>query len=201
MLSFLYSGKILLSLARLAQLVERRIYTANVGGSSPSARTLMVEGKHSYTLPTDRLSRRELQVVGMYANGMREGGIACGLGISKRTVSVHRTHIQTKLDTATIADSVVTAFEAQQLDLDSFVNDDDLIKTTTLTRREKEVFAAIFRHRKISSRISAICDDLVITVSTAGCHILNMNKKLGINSEARAALLYYAADQRGMKLG
>jgi FixJ family two-component response regulator len=50
-----------------------------------------------------QLSDREREVVGMIIDGMKSREIAHALGVSKRTVDVHRMHLAEKLQTKTVA--------------------------------------------------------------------------------------------------
>ena len=58
------------------------------------------------------LSARELEIIQLCANGMSAQQIADHLGLSRRTVEVHKSHIFEKLDLNTTADLVKYAYDA-----------------------------------------------------------------------------------------
>ena len=58
------------------------------------------------------LSAREIEIIQLCANGMSAQQIADRLGLSRRTVEVHKSHIFEKLDLKTTADLVKYAFDA-----------------------------------------------------------------------------------------
>jgi DNA-binding CsgD family transcriptional regulator len=157
----------------------------------------MAEGFRNYRLPDSRLSALQLQVIGGYATGLCDSDIAKGLGVDAMTVNKRSTDAQVKLNVCNIGEAVIAAFEGQQLDPDSFGNDDDLIKIKLLTRREREIFGLIYQYRGEYPRNALICGDLVIAPSTLNKHIGNINGKLGIVSQTRAIVLYHYAELRG----
>ena len=58
------------------------------------------------------LSAREIEIIQLCANGMSAQQIADRLGISRRTVEVHKSHIFEKLDVNSTADLVKYAYDA-----------------------------------------------------------------------------------------
>jgi DNA-binding NarL/FixJ family response regulator len=58
------------------------------------------------------LSAREIEIIQLCANGMTAQQIADHLGLSRRTVEVHKSHIFEKLDLKTTADLVKYAYDA-----------------------------------------------------------------------------------------
>ena len=58
------------------------------------------------------LSAREIEIIQLCANGMSAQQIADHLGLSRRTVEVHKSHIFEKLDLKTTADLVKYAYDA-----------------------------------------------------------------------------------------
>ena len=58
------------------------------------------------------LSAREIEIIQLCANGMSAQQIADRLGLSRRTVEVHKSHIFEKLDLKTTADLVRYAYDA-----------------------------------------------------------------------------------------
>ena len=58
------------------------------------------------------LSAREIEIIQLCANGMMAQQIADRLGLSRRTVEVHKSHIFEKLDLKTTADLVKYAYDA-----------------------------------------------------------------------------------------
>ena len=58
------------------------------------------------------LSVREIEIIQLCANGMSAQQIADRLGLSRRTVEVHKSHIFEKLDLKTTADLVKYAYDA-----------------------------------------------------------------------------------------
>ena len=58
------------------------------------------------------LSAREIEIIQLCANSMSAQQIADHLGLSRRTVEVHKSHIFEKLDLKTTADLVKYAYEA-----------------------------------------------------------------------------------------
>ena len=59
------------------------------------------------------LSAREIEIIQLCANGMSAQQIADRLGLSRRTVEVHKSHIFEKLDLKTTADLVRYAYDAE----------------------------------------------------------------------------------------
>ncbi|MBR6438924.1 MAG: response regulator transcription factor [Bacteroidales bacterium] len=70
------------------------------------------EGKQYRISVKSDLSRREIEIIQLCANGMSAQQIADRLGISRRTVEVHKSHIFEKLDINTTADLVKYAYDA-----------------------------------------------------------------------------------------
>lgn len=62
--------------------------------------------------PGGELSQREVEILGLIANGLTNGEIAKQLYVSVRTVETHRAHIHQKLDVRTRAELVRIAREA-----------------------------------------------------------------------------------------
>ena len=58
------------------------------------------------------LSAREIEIIQLCANGMSAQQIADRLGLSRRTVEVHKSHIFEKLDLQTTTDLVKYAYDA-----------------------------------------------------------------------------------------
>ena len=58
------------------------------------------------------LSAREIEIIQLCANGMSAQQIADRLGLSRRTVEAHKSHIFEKLDIVSTADLVKYAYEA-----------------------------------------------------------------------------------------
>ena len=58
------------------------------------------------------LSAREIEIIQLCANGMSAQQIADRLGLSRRTVEVHKSHIFEKLDLKTTVDLVKYAYDA-----------------------------------------------------------------------------------------
>ena len=58
------------------------------------------------------LSAREIEIIQLCANGMTAQQIADHLGLSRRTVEVHKSHIFEKLDLKSTADLVKYAYDA-----------------------------------------------------------------------------------------
>ena len=58
------------------------------------------------------LSAREIEIIQLCANGMSAQQIADRLGLSRRTVEVHKSHVFEKLDLNSTADLVKYAYEA-----------------------------------------------------------------------------------------
>ena len=58
------------------------------------------------------LSAREIEIIQLCANGMSAQQIADHLGLSRRTVEVHKSHVFEKLDLKTTADLVKYAYDA-----------------------------------------------------------------------------------------
>lgn len=58
------------------------------------------------------LSAREIEIIQLCANGMSAQQIADRLGLSRRTVEVHKSHIFEKLDLKTTTDLVKYAYDA-----------------------------------------------------------------------------------------
>jgi FixJ family two-component response regulator len=64
----------------------------------------LATGKTSYLL--DQLTPREHEVMGLVVSGYHNREIAEKLGISVRTVEVHKAHVMSKLDVSSVADLV-----------------------------------------------------------------------------------------------
>jgi two-component system, LuxR family, response regulator FixJ len=62
----------------------------------------------------DSLTERELEVFQLVAEGMANKAVAGELGISERTVEVHRSQVMKKLDARTLAQLVRIHLQAQQ---------------------------------------------------------------------------------------
>ncbi len=60
----------------------------------------------------ERLSKREHEVACGIVNGLSNKGIAADLGISPRTVEIHRANAMTKLAAGSVADAVKLALSA-----------------------------------------------------------------------------------------
>lgn len=60
----------------------------------------------------DELSSREIEIIQLCANGLSAQQIADRLGLSRRTVEVHKSHIFEKLDLKNTADMVKYAYDA-----------------------------------------------------------------------------------------
>lgn len=58
------------------------------------------------------LSAREIEIIQLCANGLSAQQIANHLGLSRRTVEVHKSHVFDKLDLKTTADLVKYAYDA-----------------------------------------------------------------------------------------
>ena len=58
------------------------------------------------------LSAREIEIIQLCANGMSAQQIADRLGLSRRTVEVHKSHVFEKLDLKTTSDLVKYAYDA-----------------------------------------------------------------------------------------
>lgn len=67
--------------------------------------------QYRISIKTD-LSAREIEIIQLCANGMSAQQIADRLGLSRRTVEVHKSHIFEKLDLNTTADLVKYAYDA-----------------------------------------------------------------------------------------
>jgi len=62
--------------------------------------------------PADRLTPREMEVLRLLLGGHSNKGVGLALGISPRTVEVHRLRCREKLQAATTAELAVTALAA-----------------------------------------------------------------------------------------
>ena len=63
--------------------------------------------------PTQPLTRREIEVLGMLAEGLANKNIAARLGISEHTVKTHVASILTKLDAFSRLDTFTRAIESR----------------------------------------------------------------------------------------
>jgi ATP/maltotriose-dependent transcriptional regulator MalT len=87
----------------------------------PGADALLKRAREVLDSITDRsrpaglLTRRERQVVGLIARGMRDGDIANALSLSQHTVHRHVSNIYTKLGCSTRAAAVAKAAELEML--------------------------------------------------------------------------------------
>lgn len=79
---------------------------------APDAATVRPAG------PGGELSEREVEILGLIANGLTNAEIAERLFVSVRTVETHRAHIHQKLDVRTRAELVRIAREAGILETD-----------------------------------------------------------------------------------
>jgi len=57
----------------------------------------------------EKLTPRELEVMDLVVQGMRNKQIAGTLGISEKTVKVHRGHVMQKVEARTVADLIHVA--------------------------------------------------------------------------------------------
>ncbi len=167
----------------------------------------MVEANQTVHLPNDRFTHRQLVVVRMYAAGLTQSAIASELGISIPGVETHVELARRRFKTPTIATTVIAAFESEQLDPDSFVNDDDIGKIELLSDQELEVFKSLYKNREIRYRKPLVRREVTRVYSinrpemangTVGKLITSMNTKLEIATQTRAIVLGYYAEQRGM---
>lgn len=81
---------------------------------SPTLEEIMLYGtdlEKKDSAPTAALSKRELEVLSMIAEGKSYKEIAAELGVSPKTVSTYRTRILEKLDLSSTADLLRFAFE------------------------------------------------------------------------------------------
>jgi two-component system response regulator FixJ len=62
----------------------------------------------------ERLSPREFDVLQMIAHGMATKSIAVHLGISPRTVEMHRAHIVRRLQVRSMSEAVALAARAER---------------------------------------------------------------------------------------
>ncbi len=70
------------------------------------------EGKQYRISAKADLSTREIEIIQLCANGMSAQQIADRLGLSRRTIEVHKSHIFEKLDLKNTADLVKYAYDA-----------------------------------------------------------------------------------------
>jgi two-component system nitrate/nitrite response regulator NarL len=75
--------------------LARRVEAGGGGAAAPGARNL---------------TRRELQILRLLADGIDERGIAAQLSISSKTVAIHIEHVLTKLDVHSRAQAVAAAY-------------------------------------------------------------------------------------------
>ena len=75
----------------------------------------VLDGLPDESRPAGALTRRERQVVGLIARGMRDGDIASALSLSKHTVHRHVSNIYAKLGCSTRAAAVAKAAELEML--------------------------------------------------------------------------------------
>jgi DNA-binding NarL/FixJ family response regulator len=85
----------------LAATVQGRVVAPALGGDPDS---------HDQTPPHDRLTTREVQVLLLMADGLRNEQIATHLGISPVTVKTHINHIFTKIRVADRGQAVAYAY-------------------------------------------------------------------------------------------
>jgi two-component system, NarL family, nitrate/nitrite response regulator NarL len=69
-----------------------------------------VEAGGAATSGARNLTRRELQILRLLADGIDERGIAAKLSISSKTVAIHIEHVLTKLDVHSRAQAVAAAY-------------------------------------------------------------------------------------------
>jgi DNA-binding NarL/FixJ family response regulator len=69
-----------------------------------------VEAGGAVTPSARNLTRRELQILRLLADGIDERGIAAQLSISSKTVAIHIEHVLTKLDVHSRAQAVAAAY-------------------------------------------------------------------------------------------
>jgi two-component system response regulator FixJ len=75
-----------------------------------------VVNEHNSKSKVDSLSAREREVFERVADGAMNKAIAADLGISERTVEVHRSHVMEKLEVRTLAELVRIKIIYEQLD-------------------------------------------------------------------------------------
>jgi two-component system response regulator FixJ len=75
-----------------------------------------VINEHNSKSKVDSLSAREREVFERVADGAMNKAIAADLGISERTVEVHRSHVMEKLEVRTLAELVRIKIIYEQLD-------------------------------------------------------------------------------------
>jgi len=79
-------------------------------------RSLQVRSRPLTSAVREKLSRRELEVLGLLAQGMTQDDIAARLVISPKTVSSHIEHVLRKLGVHSRAQAVALAFRADAVD-------------------------------------------------------------------------------------
>jgi DNA-binding NarL/FixJ family response regulator len=158
----------------------------------------MVEALKKNNPVSDKLSDRELQILGLYATGLERNEISACTTLSEYTVRAHIRNVRSKLDANSIPDALIKGLDSQQLNIDDFVNDYDLLQLGLLTPRQKEAFFSLYKNRNVGLKNEAISQDMDLGHGTVKIHQYGAFKRLGINSQNRAIVLGYAAEQRGM---
>ncbi len=148
----------------------------------------------------EALSERELEIIGMAASGGRDKEIAKKLNLSSNTVRKYFERAAKKFGSCSRSELMVEAFESQQLDIDSFVNEYDLMRLSGLYPRERQVIGLYYKNRNEKSKRGAAAEDISISLHTIITYKKRAFEKLGIHSPRRAIVLGYAAHLRGVKL-
>ena len=91
------------------------VRTVVAGGTvvDPVALTHLLAGASGPRAPADRLTERELAVLGLLAAGLHNKQVATRLGISRRTVERHCDNIYAKLGVGSRTEAVVRAISAK----------------------------------------------------------------------------------------
>lgn len=90
--------------------LDGRLYLSDKLMSQLAAK-MVGKGARAASMPIERLTDRELEILGLIAEGFTTGEIAKKLSLSVKTIGAHREHIKDKLNLKTASELVVFSLE------------------------------------------------------------------------------------------
>lgn len=122
-----------------------------------------------------RLTERELEIVRLICQGMKNGAMARRLGLATPTIRFHLRNLHKKLDTSDKVDIVLKVWRSElKMSLDICLPKLALVSQYHLTDREVQVVALICKGMKNGS----IAEMLGLAMPTVRFHLRNVHKKL-----------------------
>lgn len=144
------------------------------------------------------LTPRQKEILQLVAGGLSNEEIASRLGISKKTARIHVCNICLKLDTGSVAGTVISGVNSGIIDVGQAINGLDMGSILNLTRRQKRVMEAVVSNQPYEE----IALSLGISRRTVDNHASRIFKVLGVVRKGRrkmfqAIVLYMDARRQG----